>query len=341
MTRARSWMLAVVALVAAWSMLTTTGTSQAAFVVRSASGSNALTTATLDPPGSFSANRPCTPLGPGYRDSTTNSSLIASSLTLTTPSTSAGDYLIMSVVAYNGAGNGVPTITTPAGWTSLGSNFIAGGTMDLRLAVFALAAPASPPASYAVSLSSVGVVAGTLTSYAHISGLDASANSTGNTATAVAPAIPAAAPNELLVSVFAHTGASSTPAGMTPSVAVAGTGVGIDQYHELRSAAGGTGTRSSGISGTNPSWVAFSVLLTGSGTGYDPTIDLSWTATPDTWATGYEIVRSGGPTTSVGGRNTVGWSDTITSATSGYTYTITAVYGTWRSSTRNVTVLSC
>src|SRR4051812_2236930 len=132
-------------------------TSGAAF---SGSTSNPLTTFatdSLDPPGSFSASRPCTPLGAAYRASTTKTTIGGSSLSLTTPTTAVGDYLIMSVMAYNNGGSAVAAINPPAGWTSLGGNFADGANFDVRLAVFALAAPASPPASYTVSFSTIAV----------------------------------------------------------------------------------------------------------------------------------------------------------------------------------------
>jgi hypothetical protein len=316
--------------------------SEAAFSGSTANPANGFTADTLDQPGSFSAGRPCTPLGPAYRASTTKTTLGGSSMALTTPTTAVGDYLIMSVVTYNNGGSATPTINTPAGWTALGGNFADGPDYDVRFAMFGLTTPASPAASYTVTLSTASVSAATLTSYSGITGVDTSTTAVGTTSTAVAPTRTAGATNELLVTVYAHSGTSSTtPAGMTPSVSVNGIGAGLHQYHEVRAASGATGTRSSTINASNPAWGAGSVLLTGSGAGYDPTINLSWTATPDTWATGYEIIRTGGPTTPVSGQSTVAWSDTTTASATAYTYTISAAYGGWRSTTRTVNVAVC
>ncbi len=318
------------------------GTSGAAFSALAANAANTFATDTLDPPGSFSAGRPCTPLGPDHRASTTKSVLAGSSLSLTTPATAPGDYLIMSVMAHNSGGNAVPTINTPAGWTSMGSTFSDGANTDVRLAVFGLAAPASPPASYSVSFSTLAVAGATLTSYSGVAGPAAWTGNTGATATAVAPSLSAATSNKLFVTVFAHTGTtSSTPTGMTLSAGVDASGAGLDEFHELRSVAGVTGTRSSTINATQPAWVAFSTLLDGTASGYDPTVNLSWTISPDTWPTGYEIVRSPGTTTAVSGRSTATWTDTTTSSGTGYTYTIRATGGNWRSTARNVTVNAC
>jgi hypothetical protein len=261
---------------------------------------------------------------------------------LTTPATATGDYLIMSVMAHNSSGNAVPTINTPAGWTSFGSTFADGANTDVRLAVFGLVAPASPPASYSVSFSTIAAGAATLTSYSGVTGPAAWTANTGTNATAVAPSLDAATSNKLFVTVYAHTGTtSSTPTGMTASVGVDASGAGLDEYHELRSVSGATGTRASTINATQPAWVAFSTLLNGSASGYDPTVGLSWTVSPDTWATGYEVVRNPGSTTAISGRSTATWTDTTTSSGTGYTYTIRATGGNWRSPTRSVTVNAC
>jgi hypothetical protein len=245
----------------------------------------------------------------------------------------------MSVMAYNNGGSSVPTINTPAGWTALGGNFSDGADYDIRLAVFTLAAPSSPPADYTVSFSTIAAATATLTSYSNVAGLTMWSNRTGTSSTAATSDLTASAANELLVGVVAHSGtSSSTPAGMTASVSVNGVGAGLHQYHEVR-AAGATGTQSSTISATNPAWGTLTVLIKSA--GKDPTVNLSWTATPDTWATGYEIIRSPGSTTAVSGQSTIAWSDTTTTAATSYTYTISAACSGWRSTTRSASVNAC
>ncbi len=316
-------------------------TSRAAFSGSSGNPPNSFTADTLDPTGSFSASRPCTPLSPGLRDATTNSTIMGSSLALTTPATAVGDYLILSLTFYNNGGAAFPTVTTPTGWTALGTNTALGAGYDVMLAVFARPAPASPAASYTVSYSTMFPTVGTLASYSGISNMELWTGNTGTTATAVAPSLTAAAANRLLLAFVAHSGTtSSTPAGMTAGPAINGSGAGMHQFHEVRGS-GATGTRSSSINATSPAWATLTLLLIGSATGYDPTVNLSWTATPDTWASGYEIIRAGGPTTAVSGRTTVAWSDTTTSSATGYSYTISAAGGNWRSTTRSVTVNAC
>jgi hypothetical protein len=328
------------AVIVVWSVLLGgMGTVGAAFTGPTINPANSFTADVLDPTGSFSASRPCTALVPAYRASTTDTTIGGSSLTLTTPTTATGDRLVMSVMAYNSGGSSVPTINTPTGWTALGGDFSDGANYDIRLAVFTRAAPSSPPADYSVSFSTIAAATATLTSYSGVAGLTMWSSRTGTTSTAATSDLTASAANELLVGVVAHSGtSSSTPAGMTASVSVNGTGAGLHQYHEVR-AAGATGTRSSTISATNPAWVTLTILIKSA--GKDPTVNLSWTVTPDTWASDYEIIRSPGSATTVSGRSTIAWSDTTTTAATSYTYTISAAYGAWRSTTRSASVNAC
>ncbi|GAA0808424.1 hypothetical protein [Spirilliplanes yamanashiensis] len=313
-------------------------TSSAAFSsARGAAGT--FGTDTLNAPGPLTADRPCTPLAAGYRASTTGSGL-GGSITLTTPATAAGDMLIMSVMTYDDGGAAPAGINTPPGWLYLGGNFADGASYDVRLAVFALAAPASPPADYTATFSTIAVAVGSLTSYRNAGGAVVSVSNNGTTATAAASSVTAQA-NDMLVTVFAHSGTtSSVPAGMTAGPAVNGIGAGLRSYHAPVAAAGGTGVRTSSINPTNPAWASIALAIPTTALN-DPTVDLGWTATTDTYADGYEIVRTPGGTTTIAGRATVAWTDTTTAAGTGYTYTIAARAGTWRSPTRTVTVDPC
>jgi hypothetical protein len=109
------------------------------------------------------------------------------------------------------------------------------------------------------------------------------------------------------------------------------------------SSTGDTVARTSAL-GVSKAWVGVSILLKAAPPVVNGNIDLSWTATPDTYATGYEIIRTvpgGGPTTPISGRTTLAWQDTTAVSTTAYTYTITSVYGAIRSATRTVAVPIC
>jgi hypothetical protein len=276
--------------------LATIPASFSAFSATTGNPAGTWVTDTLDPPASFTASRPCQ--GPAYRASTTNATAGSTSLTVNMPATGARDYLVLSVMTYSA---GTPASVNPAaGWTALGVNTGDGAGTDVRLETFARAAPASPPTSYTVTFStSTAAVAG-LTSYANTGSLEAWIGNYGTTSAATARGMTTNSANQLIVAAFAHTGtASSTPTGMTASVGVNGTGAGLHQYHQAITASGTvTGDKVSNISTIQPAWASFLVLL---GPAYDPTVTLSWTATTDTYATGYEITRSPGSTTSVSG----------------------------------------
>jgi fibronectin type III domain protein len=72
--------------------------------------------------------------------------------------------------------------------------------------------------------------------------------------------------------------------------------------------------------------------------GVSTSITVSWTATPSTWADGYEVLGSlvsGGPYTTVGmvsGRTTTTYTVTGLSFLTTYYYVVKATKGNWRSS---------
>jgi hypothetical protein len=126
---------------------------------------------------------------------------------------------------------------------------------------------------------------------------------------------------------------------MTAGAAINGTGAGLHQYHQAMTASGTvTGNKISNISATSPAWGTFMMLL---GPAYDPTVTLNWTATTDTYATGYAVTRTPGSLTAVGGQSTATWTDTTTAAVAGYTYDVSSVFGLWDSSVASVSVSAC
>jgi hypothetical protein len=318
------------------------GSADATFVGQTENLSSSFSAATLHAPGAFTVSRPCpSTAAAAWRASTYGSTLGGTSMSITRPTTAVGDYLVMAVETYAN-GSTPATINTPAGWTLLANNFANGADFDVRLAVFGLATPASPPASYSVSFSGIAIASGILTSYSGITGLDTSASAVGITATATAPSVTATTANSMFVTILAHTNTSATtPAGMTAGPFTNPNGAGMRKYHQVLSASGATGTRSSAINATNPAWVAASVLLKANAAGYDPTVNLSWTASSDTWATGYEITRSPGSTISVSGQSTVAYTDSTTTSGTAYTYTIKTVYGSWRSAGSSDNAAGC
>jgi hypothetical protein len=318
------------------SMTSMMGTSESAFTGTTINPTSTLTAGTLNPPTSFTANRTC--VGPAYRASTTKSTAGSTSLTLTTPATSTRDYLILAVTTYGATDPA--SVNTPAGWTYFGSNTGDGSETKVELTVFARPAPASPPASYSITFSASTAAVAALTSYSNTGSLEGWIGNYGITSTATATGMTTNAKDQLILAIFSHSGtSSSTPAGMALSAGLNAASAGLHQYHQVVAASGtATGTKTSTINATNPAWGSFSVLL---GPSYGTTINLSWAATPDTWADGYEIIRNPGSTNTVGGRSTLSYSDSTTAGSTGYTYTITSTANTWRSTTQTATVAGC
>jgi hypothetical protein len=75
------------------------------------------------------------------------------------------------------------------------------------------------------------------------------------------------------------------------------------------------------------------------------TIALSWTATPDTYAADYTLVRTDTDastrSSTISSRTTTSTSDTRPSRSTGYTYTLRAQSGTWLSASDLASVAAC
>jgi hypothetical protein len=301
---------------------------------------NTFGTDSLDPPGSFASSRPCTATSARLRAATTAVSSVAASITVAVPATVVGDYLVALVGTQDSPPPPIPT-AAQTGWTQATTNTQG----NERLTIFTRPTPATPPASYSFTIPTGASVVATMMSFSEITGVGASATVlNASSSTATAPSVTPATANSLLLSFFSHAETSmTTPSGMRPSSTVAGgyynTRVRVFEQNLADTSA--TGART-GTLGAAKATIGASLVLRANPPGApDPTITLSWTATPDTYATGYEISRTGGPTTTVTGRTTLAWSDTTTTAATAYTYTVAAVSGTWQSTTSTINVATC
>ena len=282
-------------------------------------------------------------LTPTYRASRTNApSTSSSSIALNTPLTSVGDYLVALVVVLDpSAGR---TLSTPSGWTFVQSNT----TGSMLVGTYVMATPASPAASYTFSWTGGSSYRmGILASYSGVSGVQTSASqSNGNSVTVTAPSVTASSVPATLLTVFNHDVFGywdNTPAGMTSRKNLEDMDGGyqvLGLFDQTISATGATGTRSAANSDSDSGTsVGISILLTGNSNTTDSAA-LTWTATPYTSATGYEVIRDGSTTTSVSGRTTTTWTDTTTSG-GAHSYTLSAVLATWRSVTISTSISAC
>ena len=316
--------------------------SQAAFTTTTSNTSNTFTGDTVTPPSGLGASTTCLPaLTPMYRASTTRAPASSgTSITLTTPTTQIGDYLIAIVMLETSP----HTVNTPAGWTLLQSQ----SNSDMVVSAYAMATPASPAANYTFTWTGSDYATGILAAYSGTSAVQTSASqSNGNSLTSTAPSVTVTSTPATLLTVLNHDAddtRDSTPAGMTYRDDVDDVnGFNYDEtalYDQTLAATGATGTRtgSNNYSVTGIS-VGISIVLSGTSAAND-SATLSWTATPYASATGYEVIRDGSGTTSVPGQGTTTWTDAATLGTA-HSYTLSAVLGNWRSSVLSTSISAC
>ncbi|WP_127504455.1 hypothetical protein [Actinoplanes solisilvae] len=261
-----------------------------------------------------------------------------------TPATQAGDLLLAVVVATDRSD---PITAMDSGWTAVGGQVTS--APDNLAAVFWRIATASPPANYGFSWNDVSDRgAAVLASYSGvdtIAPIAAISNAKGTSSTSVAaPAQnPARSPTRLVVATTVNSTAVLTgPAGMTAHGDIVATNseARLSTWDELRASPGSTGTRTTTWIGNND-YITFSIIIQGPASGTsDPTVTLNWTPPTNTWVTDYDVLR-GAPTIRVAGRVTSTWTDTGTTASSGYTYTLKSIAGSWASSGISVNVAAC
>jgi hypothetical protein len=168
----------------------------------------------------------------------------ATTLTIPAPAgASAGDVELMAIAA-----RGAPTITAPAGWTSVRTD--TNGTV-MRQAVFRHVVGAGEPASYTWTLSSSQSAAGGIVAYGGVSTatpVDVSGGQANGSSTSVtAPSVTTTRPATRVVGFFG-TGSATTftaPSGWTERGDVPSSGTfraTLEAADLTRSSAGATGT---------------------------------------------------------------------------------------------------
>ena len=318
--------------------------SGATFTTTAGNGSNSFAADAVTPPSGLSAGTTCVPtISPTYRASTTRAPASSgTSIALTTPTTSIGDYLVAVVIVMDPVAG--RTLSTPSGWTLLQTN----STSSMLVGAYAMATPASPAASYTFSWTGgSSYTMGMLASYSGTAEVQTSASQpNGDSITSTAPSVTTTSTPATLLTIFNHDVLGyrdNTPAGMTSRKNLEDMDGGyqvLGLFDQTISATGATGTRSAANSDSDSGTsVGISILLTGNSNTTDSAA-LTWTATPYTSATGYEVIRDGSTTTSVSGRTTTTWTDTTTSG-SAHTYTLSAVLANWRSVTISTSISAC
>ncbi|MFN8074719.1 MAG: hypothetical protein U0Q15_04755 [Kineosporiaceae bacterium] len=296
-----------------------------------ATASASWSTATLAAPTGFAASRPCPSAGPALKGSTTATSS-GTSVVVTTPSAASGDVLLAFVTASASA-----TITiSPSSWQGMGSQTVAS---SYTANGFFLPLSAAPAASYTFSWSS-GKGSVVLMSYTRVdpytpvANQQSTMNSTGSTSATSPTTTPSRVPGTVVLGVaVAGAPTVSDPTGMTQRGAPTApdTVVGLTVWDDDITASGATSAYTTSWTGTRTSAVLFAYLQGTSTPTKDPTVTLTWTASASP-AAGYTITRSDAQVFTVSGQASATYTDSTTTASTAYSYTIRSTVGSWTSS---------
>lgn len=313
----------------------------------------------------FAFSRPCTAVPtavPAVRAvSTASGAAGATVVDVGTPATQAGDVLV-AVVLSTRSGN--PVTPGVPGWTAA----------PLRRGTVALTGPVSSAASKSAHVYWRAVTGPAPATYrfgwpdgtdsgtvllASYRGADLSdplgtvyvtEQSGGTGITGESLPVTTAPGAYLLATMTSATPPQTATATMTstdPALAWRGTvaaanGAGrLTLWEKVYPGTGSTGTPPVAWAAPARPGLAFSAVLRQRTTPYvDPTVSFTWTPPADTAVTGYELTNTLA-TTALAGRTTAGWTDTTTTATGPYVYTLRSVSANGRSSGVSVNVPAC
>lgn len=318
------------------------GSAAGAFSAASAQGGSRWTTDSLDAVGSFSAARPCAAMAPTFvaaASGTTGST----TLTIARPSGAvAGDVLVAVVVSSDNSDRP----TTPSGWTLLRQ--AVGSTTASAMFARVLAAGDAATTSFSfggfdTSDTGVGVIAAYRGALAPAP-WEAHDVASGSSTTLTAPTVTAlTAPTRLVTAygVQSFTSSISAPAGTQ----LRSTTSSLDRvalFDRALTAPGASGTTTSTVSPAAYHH-GYTVALTADPTVKDPSVTLTWTEAPDTYADGYALDRTGTSPAAwlITPRATVTYTDVSLPASSAASYDLAAAAGSWRSTSMTATVAAC
>ncbi|MGY1803834.1 hypothetical protein ACI78T_11195 [Blastococcus sp. SYSU D00922] len=322
--------LAALALVLAPAALDGT---RAAFSATTSNAGDELATRQLQPPSGLTVTQSCAAAPAITRRASTTDTGTAS-VTLPMPAgTTAGDFLLAHV-AYH---DGVQPLTAPSSWALLGQTTNSGSVTSA--VYWKVAGTGEPGAVFRHPDTSSGVLfAGGLTAFRGVrpvtplfAGVD------GSSSTPTTPSVSTSNSGVQVVHLFSKTQGPVDPASGATDFYGAATGsgdtvhVGIRGAGETFAGPGSTPARSA-TAATSSRWVAQTVVLQrAAGT---PSANLQWTASPSSWAGGYELTREGGvvqaPQPVPGVATTSATNGPLVNGTS-YTFRLTTSRGTWRS----------
>ncbi len=345
--KTRRWRGALVAASAAalLMMLASLPTTSAGFTDTTTSTGNTLLAGSVQPPSNLQLTAGCvaTPAITFRSSSTTRGQ--GSTITLARPSgTVAGDALVAHLVLRDDV-----ALTAPTGWT-----LIHRSTTGPYSAVYHKTAGSGEPASYSWTGSSVRYAAG-LGAWSNVStvtAIHARSGAGGSGSSIVAPSITTTRADTMLVAFWSirNDGGVTVPASMTERWDIASNESGATG-HQVQSSMATEPMAVAGASGTRTASAAASESNVGQMIALQKPaiakIDVTWTATPSTFATGYTLQRwLGGvqqTNDSIIPRTSTSVSHAPLEAGQTYQYRLRAYHQSWQSSevTQSVTTGSC
>lgn len=318
------------------------GLAEAGFSATTARPGSTVVADLLEPVSALTPSRVCTAPAPTFVDSTA-ADVQATSAQLTKPALAQPGDLLVAVVSHRDM---MATPQVPSGWVVLqqGSNLVGRWVVAGRLVT------AADPASWTVTgLSLLSRTATTVVAYRGVdptTSWEASGKwESGLFTSVVAPSVTASTPGTRWVTVYLtydYTDTLTLPVGTTSRRTISSGlmwgGTRITVGDQGRASTGSTGTATATGTLLSAPVAGVSVLLRSA----TPTggVTLTWQPSPDLYATGYEVTRSGSPLGVVAGSTTSMLDATLAPAT-GATYTVRAVYGTWRSAAVSVPATAC
>lgn len=317
--------------------------ARASFSATTSNPGNVLSTAQLQPPSGLSVTQSCTTTPAITRRGYSGASATAgaTSVTITPPANTAAGDILVAQIAYRDA---VETITTSSGWTQVGT--MSNGTVLTSAIYWKVAVAGEPSATFSRPAGSSGDMGGSIIGYigARASLPTPYGSNTGVGLTATTPSLTTTATTTEVVHFLSkRQDALPTPSGTSGiysgTTTTGPAGVGMTAADEAFPGPGSTTVRSStSTTSTSSEWIAQSIVLQRSpGT---PTANLSWTASPSSWASGYLLDRQvGGSTQStatITGVSTTSTTDGGLANGTSYTYVLRTYRSSWRSSSVTV-----
>ncbi|NEN51056.1 hypothetical protein G3R41_08895 [Modestobacter muralis] len=308
--------------------------AHASFSTTTSNSGDAWASDQLQPPSGLTATQSCTTTS-AITQRASSTATGTASVTLPMPTgTTAGDYLL----AHVGYHDSVQTLTVPTGWQLVGRT---DNTTVSSNVYWKVATTGEPSAVFRhPDSSSPELFAGGVTAFRNVRPVaPVFGGVSGSSTTATTPSVTTSDTTVQLVHLFTKTqGPLYDVAGITDFYGTStGTGdgvhVGIRGAGEAFAGPGSTPSRSA-TADSSSRWVAQAVVLERvAGT---PTANLSWTPSPSTWASGYDLDRVSGGSTQSSTLTGVGTASTtqgpLVNGTA-YTFRLTTARNAWRSTT--------